>query len=156
MVFFTTFILTLILSYVARAVPACADAAPPEELYEPYEVTFDVGPIIFVDVGWDLKYDDPDGSTNNVTCSNLARRHPHLDDFPDFPNIGAAFDVQNGPTCSTCWKLTNLKTHESIAFLAIDNTNSGFKLGKEVFDVFIGEGVHGAKVEAALLPICGA
>ena len=163
MIFVTTFILTLILSYVARAVPACGDAAPPEELYrdeaeyyEPYEVTFDAQSIIPEPVWWDTKYDNPNGNTHNVTCSNLARRHPHLDDFPDFPYIGAAFDVQKGPTCSKCWKLTNLRTHESIAFYALDNTNSGFKLGKGVFDVFIGAGVQGAKVEATVLPICGA
>ncbi len=81
MIFVTTFILTLILSYVARAVPACGDAAPPEELYrdeaeyyEPYEVTFDAQSIIPEPVWWDTKYDNPNGNTHNVTCSNLDPR----------------------------------------------------------------------------------
>ncbi len=140
MIFFTTFILTLILSYVARAVP--------EELYEPYEVTFDAQPILY-DIAWDIKYDDPHGDTENVTCSNIATQYPHFVDIPDFPYIGAAFNVKQGPSCIKCWKLTNVKTRKSMFLYSIDYTPSGFKLGKKLFDSFIGTGTVGAKVEAA-------
>jgi len=149
MIFVTTFIFTLILSYVAHAVPACGDAAPPEELYEPYEVTFDAQRILY-DVRWDTKYDYPNGDTSNVSCHNLAPLYPHFHNIPHFLLIGAAFDVKWGPSCTKCWNLTNIKTRKSIYLLAIDYTPSGFKLGKRVFDAFMGVGTVGAKVEATL------
>ncbi len=150
MIFFTTFILTLILSYVARAVPACGDAASPEELYEPYELTFDSPPIIVFNATWDIKYDNPNGNTHNVTCSNLDPPYPHFHNIPQFPYIGAAFDVRWGPGgCLKCWKLTNLKTRRSIYLFAIDATPNGFKLGKRVFEAFTGGTVE-VKVEATL------
>ncbi len=153
---FTTFILTLILSYVARAVPACGDAAPPEELYEPYEVTFDAEPIILEPAWWDTKYDNPNGDTSNVTCTSLAPGYPHFHDFPQFPYIGAAFDVKRD-SCSKCWQLTDLKTRKTIVLVAIDFTPSGFKLGKNVFTAFTGGTVMPVQVEATLLThsICG-
>ncbi len=156
MIFFTTFILTLILSYVARAVPACGNAAPPEELYEPYEVTFDTLPILLANATWDTKYDNPNGSTHNVTCSNLAHQYPYFHNIPHWPYIGAAFDVKKGPSCSTCWKLINSKTGKSISFFAIDYTHDGFKLGKKVFHALTGGTVE-VKIEATLVPlsVCG-
>ena len=155
MIFFTTFIFTIILSYVARAVPTCGDAAPPEELYEPYEVTFDAQSIILSNATWDIKYDNPNGDTNNVTCSSLAPQYPHFHDFPQFPYIGAAFYIW-GPTCGMCWKLTNLKTQKSIYLFAIDYNPGGFKLGKDVFTAFTG-GTAEVEVEATSISssVCG-
>jgi len=152
MIFFTTFILTLILSYVARAVPACGGVVPPEELHEPYEATFDAEPIFLEIAAWDTKYDDWNGNTNSVTCSNLSHQYPHFHNLPDFPYIGASFVVKRDPGCSRCWKLTNPKTSKSIFLLDIDATKRGFKLGKKVFEGFTGE-TEEMKIEAQLVSL---
>ncbi len=156
MIFLATFILTLILSNVARAVPACGDAAPPEELYEQYEVMFDAQPIFLENATMDVKYDNWNGDTRTVTCSNLAPQFPHFHNFPQFPRIGAAFNVKQGPGCSKCWRLTDSKTRRSISLFAIDATHDGFKLGKRVFEALTGGTVE-VKVEARLVPlsVCG-
>ncbi len=164
MIFVTTFILTLILSYVARAVPACGDAAPPEELYrdeaeyyEPYEVTFDAQSIIPEPVWWDTKYDNPNGNTHNVTCSNLAPHYPHFNKIPHWPYIGASFDVKPGRGCGKCWKLTYPKSKKSISFLAVDHTPKGFKIGKKVYTLLTGGTAEPVQVQATMVPlsVCG-
>ena len=37
MIYFTTLIFTLLLSHIARAVPACGDVASPEDQYDTYD-----------------------------------------------------------------------------------------------------------------------
>ena len=69
MIYFTTFIFTLLLSHIARAVPARDDVASPKE-YESYDAYDDEQLVLATyKVMWNSKYDDPNGSTNSVACS---------------------------------------------------------------------------------------
>jgi hypothetical protein len=131
MIYFTSFIFTLPLSQIARAVSACGGVASPQELYDSEQ------PIL-AKVTWDATYDNPNGKTSSVACSNgphgLAGTYPYFKDFPDFPYLGGAFDVKWGsPNCGQCWKLTDTQTSRWIYFTAIDATGSGFNIGKQAF-----------------------
>jgi len=154
MIYFTTFIFTLLLSHIARAVPACGDVASPQELYdtEPLLATYKVT--------WDATYDNPNGNTNTVACSNgphgLAGKYPLFDDFPDFPYLGGAFDVKFGsPNCGKCWKLTVKKTGRFIYFTAIDAAGSGFNIGKSAFIALNGGTVGSGTLDAEAISVAG-
>jgi hypothetical protein len=161
MIYLTTFILTLLLSHIARATPACGDVTSPEELYDPtYTDAQNALPIVVYNVTWTNKYDNKNGSTNCVACSNLADRYPHFRDFPGFPYIGGAFNIERGsPNCGECWRLTNLRIHISIYFTAIDTATSGFNITRESFIALNGGklGNGTLQAEAALVPrhLCG-
>jgi Cerato-platanin len=149
MIYFTTFIFALFLSHIARAVPACGDAISFDDLYDTYGVV----DLVPHEVSWSAKYDDPNGDTSGVACSNgphgLAPKYPHFKNFPDFPYIGGAFDTKFGsPNCGKCWKLTNQKTHKSIYFTAIDGTGDGFNIGKKAFIALNGGSVGSGKLDA--------
>ena len=158
MIYFTTFIFTLLLSHVAHAVP-CGDVASSQELYNTDQ------PILSTyKVTWDATYDNPDGSTNSVACSNgpngLAGTYPYFEDFPDFPYLGGAFDIKWGsPNCGKCWNLTDTQTSRWIYFTAIDATESGFNIGQEAFTALNGGTVGNGtlEVEAISVPVhfCG-
>jgi hypothetical protein len=152
MIYFTTFILTLLLSHIARATPACGDVASPEELYATtYADAADgqhVLPIILYNVTWTNKYDNKNGNTKGVACPDLDHRYPHFKDFPDFPYIGAAWNVKpNNQYCGTCWNLTDLKTHKTISVAIIDSTKTGYNISKEAFDKLNG-GKSGSWLQA--------
>jgi cerato-platanin len=163
MILLTTFILTLLLARISRAEPACGDVASPEELYDPTydDVQKPVPPIIIVfNVTWDIKYDNPNCDTHNLTCSNLAYRYPHCKNLPHYPYIGAAYDVKKGtPSCGKCWKLTNIKNKRSISFTAVDYTKSGFDISKHAYNDLSGGlvGSHTLRAEATPVPpsVCG-
>ena len=158
MIYFTTFILTLLFSHIARATPACADVTSetsPKELYDLYADAQHALPIVVYDVTWTNKYGNPNGSTNCVACSNLAHRFPHFRNFTSFPYIGGAFNIKRGsPNCGECWTLTNLRTHKSISFTAIDSATTGFNISKESFIVLNGGtlGNGTLQAEAKLIP----
>jgi len=163
MIYFTTFVLTLFLSHIARATPACADVTSPEKLYDPtYTDAQHALPIVVYDVTWSSKYGNPNGNTNNVSCSDgLAPLYPHFRNFPLFPNIGGAFNIKWGSpnNCGECWKLTHLKTHKTIYFTAIDTATTGFNISRESFMALNGGklGSGTLKAEANLIPrhLCG-
>jgi len=144
MIYFTTFIFTLLLSHIVRAVPACDDVASPKDLYD---TTYDdVQQPLFAErkVKYDGKYDHKHGDTSKVACAHrphgLAHRYKHFKDIPGFPYIGAAFDVKPGsPNCGKCWKLRNKKTHKKIHLTAIDSTEKGFKVSKEAYKMLGGK-----------------
>jgi len=97
MIYFTTFILTLLLSHITRATPACGDVASPEELYDPtYADAQQTLPMAVSDVVWSNWYDDPNGDTSKVACSSLARVYPHFGNIPHFPYIGGVFNIKRG------------------------------------------------------------
>ena len=127
MIYFTTFIFTLLLTHTARAVPACSDVAPPEDMYDP---TYDDEQLVLAtqNATRDPNYDDPNGDTRTLACSYLYPRYPYLKDLPDFPYIGGSYNIRwpHLPNCGKCWKLTNTKTHKSTYLLAIDKTKPGF------------------------------
>jgi hypothetical protein len=107
MIYFTTFIFTLLLAHIARAVPGYGDVASPQGLYD----INDDKQLVFAgdNVTWDAKYDNMDSSTKSIACSGLASKYPHFHNFPDFPYIGSAFDIigHDSSNCGKCWKLTD-------------------------------------------------
>jgi Cerato-platanin len=158
MIYFTTFILTLLLSHIARATPACGDVASPEELYDPtYADAADgqhVLPIILYNVTWTTKYDNKSGSTKSGACSNLARHYPHYKDFHDFPYIGGAYNVKpNNQYCGSCWNLTDLKTNKTISLVVLDSTKTGYNISKEAFNKLNGGKVGSTWLQAEAKPV---
>ena len=98
MIYFTTFIFTLLLAHIARAVPGCGDVASPQGLYD----INDDKQLVFAgdNVTWDAKYDNMDSSTKSIACSGLGSKYPHFHNFPDFPYIGSAFDIIGHDSCT--------------------------------------------------------
>ena len=140
MIYFTTFIFTLLLAHITRAVPACGDAASPEDLYDP---TYDDVQQPFrpfpnatkYPVTWSNFYNNPDGDTKTVVCSKLAEQFPHFKDLHRFPYIGGSFTISNSSSfdCGKCWELYNTKTDIAIFLLVIDQidpTASGFNISE--------------------------
>jgi hypothetical protein len=155
MIYFTTLIFTLLLSHIARAVPACGyDASP--EVYDTYEDQQLV--LAEYKVTWDATYDNPNGNTDSVACSNgphgLAGSYPNFKNFPDFPYLGGAFDTKWGSSnCGKCWKLTEKKTKRSIYFTAIDAAGGGFNIGKNAFIALNGGTVGSGTLEAEAISV---
>ena len=160
MIYFTTFIFTLLLSHIARAVPACDDAASPEELYDLTNDDVQQPLMATYKVTWDATYDNPSGNTNGVACSDgpygLAGTYPHFHNFPDFPHLGGAFDTKWGSSnCGKCWKLTNKKTGRWIYFTAIDAAGGGFNIGKKAFIALNGGTVGAGTLDAEAISVPG-
>lgn len=134
MIYFTTFMFTLLLAHIARAVPACGDVASPEDMHDPM---YDDEHLMFdtYQATWSSKYDNPNGKTDALACSSLAPEYPEFHNFPDFPFIGAAFDIHGlqSSNCGRCWRLINTFTHKRIYFTAVDSAKSGFVLSKHAF-----------------------
>jgi hypothetical protein len=146
MIYFTTFILTLLLSHIAHATSAC-DAS--EELHNPYADSAQRDqdtlappnippPGILYNVTWAGKYT---GDPKNVTCSNPTRQYPHFGDIPRFPNYGGAWNVvsKDSKFCRTCWNLTDPKTRKTIFIIVIDTAKPGwYNISQEAFIVLNG------------------
>jgi hypothetical protein len=157
MIYFITFIFTLLLTHIARAVPACGDVAFPEDMYEP---TYDDEQLVLAiyNATMNTKYDNMNGITNILACSHLATLYPRFVNIPNFPYIGGAFDIQghNSPNCGKCWRLTNRATDVYINFAAIDAAMSGFVLSEHAYNA-LGGGIGPLElVVDQLLPhFCG-
>ena len=143
MIYFTTFILALFLSQIARAVPqACGDAVLPE-LPTPVE-QFNLPIPAPTVVTHNKKYDDPNGATKDVACSRLYPPNLKFHNISSFPRIGGAFNIPRvppsppGPPCGLCWKLTNLDNGKSTAITAIDHADQGFVISEEAFKILTG------------------
>ncbi len=162
MIYFTTFILTLLFAHIARAAPGCGDDAYPEEVYDP---TYDDGQDAFpglsadVKVTWDATYDNPHGKTIGVACSDgpygLAAKYPYFKNFPTFPYLGGAFDTKWGSEhCGRCWKLVHKKTGEHIYFTVIDASGPGIvNIAKNAFIKLNGGSVGAGTLEAEAYPV---
>ena len=141
MIYFTTFILTLLLSHVARTTLACGDVTSPEELYHPTYADaqrdqHSLPPILY-NVTWTHNY-DPNRSTKGIACSDLSKQYPHFKDFPRFLFIGGASFIKTGSDlCGTCWNLTNPRTGKTISITAIDSANQfdRFDITQESFNI---------------------
>jgi hypothetical protein len=159
MIYFTALIFTLFLSHIARAMPACGDVAPPEDQY--VTNTYDDEQLVLASykVTWDAKYDNPNGNTKDVACSNgLAGHYPHFKDFPDYPYIGASYDIKHGSSnCGKCWKLTNTKTHRWIYFTVIDGYGGGgYNIGKKAYtELYGGSAGSGSSLDAEAQSVAG-
>ena len=139
MIYFTTFILALLLSHIACATATCDDAFSPDDaimytddqqgqhaLHKPPVTNAPPKaphPILYA-VTWAPKYGNPNISTKSATCSNLAPQFPHFGNFPHFPYIGGARGVENSSSkiCGSCWNLTNPKIRKTIFIIAMDKT----------------------------------
>ena len=155
MIYFTSFVFTLLLAHIARAVPACGDVLSSQKMYDTtYEDTEQLV-VATYKVTWDATYDNAKGSTNSVACSNLTPKYPHFNSFPDFPFLGGAHDVHfNSPNCAKCWKLTETKTHRFIYFTAID-ASASFNIGKRAFTVLNGGTIGNGTLQAEATPVAG-
>ena len=146
MIYFIAFILTTLLTHIARATPACGDVACPEKLYNPAiaDAQHDqhtLFPIVQDNVRWTHKY-DPDHSTKGIACSYFPSQYPQFKDFPFYPNIGGMWFIKSHPElCGTCWNLTVVKTHKtvSISVMAIDSYETeGADLTEMAFNLLNG------------------
>jgi hypothetical protein len=143
MIYLTTFFLTLILTHVARAVPrGCHDLISPETETEQHGFTYgDIQPVRIpspLKVTYDQTFDNRDGSTSNVACSNgpngLASRYPWFGNFSSFPYIGGAYDiVWNSTNCGSCWLIYNPANGAWVYITGIDTAGSGFNIAKQAF-----------------------
>ena len=153
MIYFITFIITLFLSHIARAMPACGDVASPKELYNP---TFSDPQHAFPmtankNVTWSNLYGNPNGDTKKLACSNFADQYPHFKDFPHFPYIGGV-DREFVP-CLMCFSFKNVKAPQKNIFITIVNSAAtGFDISKEAFEVLNG-GVPGKTLEVEAYPV---
>ena len=159
MIYFTSIYFTLLLAVIARAAPACDDAS--EDVYNPTYDDFNYEDQLVLatyKVTWDATYDNPNGNTLSVACSNgpngLAEKYPHFHNFPDFPYLGGAFDVKWGSDqCGKCWKLTDKKSKRSIFFTAIDAAGNGFNIGKKAFIALNGGTIGAGTLEAEAIQV---
>ncbi len=157
MIYFTTFIFTLLLSHIARAVPACDDAASPEDLYDLTNDDFQLPLLTTYKVTWDGTYNNPNGNTNGVACSDgpygLASTYPQFHNFPNFPNLGGAFDTRHGSSnCGKCWRLSSTQTGRWIYLTAIDAAGTGFNIAKDAF-LALGGSMDTGSLEAYADPV---
>lgn len=167
MIYFTTFILTLFLTQITRALPsACRDPIVPEpstpELYG--DAQYNIPVPVPLRTTYDNVYDRKHGSLNSVACSNgeygLVSRYPTFGDLPSFPFIGGAFDiVWNSPNCGACWKITNRANNESIHITAIDSAGAGFNIAEVAFKKLsggeLGSGVLDVVAHRIPAAVCG-
>ena len=143
MIYFTTLILALFLSQIARAVPqACGDVVPPESPTPVEQLNLPIpAPTV---VTHDKKYDDPNHSTKDTACPNLYPAHHKFHNFPSFPRLGGAYDIARSPPnppspfCGLCWLLTNEKNNHSVVITAIDHADHGFVISEEAFKLLHG------------------
>ena len=149
MIYFTTFIFTLLLSHIARAVPACGDAAPPKDLYDStYDDVQQPFPIKYK-ISWDGKYDNKTGHTKTLTCSNLAPKYPEFGKIPGYENIGGGSHIKLvGKNCQECWEFRHGR---SMVYVSIvdDHVGKGkgdFVISHKAFERLHGGG--GTKLEA--------
>jgi hypothetical protein len=145
MIYFITFVLTLLLSYIARATPACGDVATPKELYDPTYAdaqTAEDPTLVVYNVTWSNYYDNPYGNTKKVVCNSLARRYPYFENFPDFPFIGGAFNIKKGSqnNCSECWRLTYPPGSRMAIYITAINsdTSEAFNISKTAYNILTG------------------
>jgi len=141
MLYITTFILTLFLTQVARALPrACGDPIFPDlPTPDPYgDALYDFAIPSPLRATYDNTFDNAHGLLNNVACSDgangLASRYPRFGDLPSFPHIGGAFDiVWNSPNCGGCWSVSNKASGATIFVTAIDTAEIGFNIAEAAF-----------------------
>ena len=167
MIYFTTLILTLLLAHIARAVPACGDGSPLEDMYDPIrnDEQLALGDSFNYKVRFDVKYDDKQRSTNTVSCKDfLQPKYKTFGSLSHFPDIGGAYFVRDGkkpsPQCGKCRKISNAKVPTKFFyFLAIDSVKEGenFVLSEQSYKKLTGGGTGPVdiEVEAVQPHFCG-
>jgi hypothetical protein len=150
MIFPTTFITTLFLAHIARALPQpCSDSTSPESQYNL------VGPepvVANYKAVYNPTYDNPSLSLNGVACSNLQPQYATLGKLPLFPHVGGAINTTfNSPNCGAVWKITNL-AHPGlfIYYVGID-ASSSFDLSLKAFTDVGGSTAAGSVAISAVI-----
>ena len=141
MIYFTTFIFTLLLAHAARAVPTCGNVTSPEDIYDSM---YDDEQLVFRTTAMlDTKYDSDKTATFCTKCKILATEFPTFKDIPGFPAIGGAYNIQSPWNCGKCWKLTSFNPKRDIWIAAIDASPSGsdFGLSTHAFNYLTGGAV---------------
>jgi hypothetical protein len=145
MIYLTTFILTLFLTQIARALPQGFDdpifpesSSSTPDLYG--DSLYDFTIPLPLRITYDYRFDNPYGLLDSAACANgphgLAARYPRFGDLPTFPYIGGAFGTPwNSPDCGECWRVTNKANHKSIYVTAIDYdyAGQGFNIAAAAF-----------------------
>ncbi|KAI0279995.1 hypothetical protein BGY98DRAFT_376531 [Russula aff. rugulosa BPL654] len=118
MIYFTTFIFTLLLAHIVHAVPACGDVASPEDKYD---LTYDNEQVVLHATSKVTYSNEYDEALTKNKCPKFPK-YEYYENFPDYPYLGAAYDIKSDFTnCGQCWKLTTTSgTGKYIFFLAID------------------------------------
>jgi hypothetical protein len=161
MIYITTFFLTLLLSHIARAAPACDDVATREEQYDALYAdalyaeaqAAEHATLKVYNVTWSSYYDNPKGDTKKVACGYLAPQYPHFKNFPDYSYIGGVYNIKkpshNG--CNECWKLTyGTKIKKHIYIRGIDSDkNHGFNISHTAYKALTGGSSKTVLAEAA-------
>ena len=139
MIYFTTFVLTLLLPHITRATPACGDVASPKELYNHKNADAQEQLTLADEVTWTHKYDNKNGDTKTLACSNWAHLYPHFINIPAYPFIGGTF-LTGKEMCGTCWNLTATKTQKTISVFILDSGDRRglFTTSQEAFKVLNG------------------
>ena len=111
---------------------------------------------------FDVSYDNPNGNTGALACSNLGGKFPTFGSLPGFPNIGGApflANAPNSPLCGTCWKLQYedpAKGSQEIFVIAVDAAGAGWVISKEALIKLAGqEGVDKGKVDITFTEVDG-
>lgn len=151
MIFPTTFIVTLFLTQIARAVPqGCGYPISPSTPEGQFH--FD-DPVVYYTAVYNPVYDNSSQSLNDVACSELASIYPEFGEVPLFPNIGGAPNTTyNSENCGAIWKITNFENNDlSIYFISIDDAEN-FDLSLEAFKAVGGDTDTGSlKIEAEIV-----
>ena len=92
-------------------------------------------------VRYNTIYDNPQGSLNNVACSNgenglVTKGYSTFDTLPAFPFIGGVSAVKgwNSPKCGSCWELTYSGNGNKIYVTAVDTISDGFDISLFAMD----------------------
>lgn len=104
-------------------------------------------------VQYDTQYDNPEISTDAVTCSGgtngiATKGYDTFGNVPGFPHIGgASFIKYDSPSCGSCWELSYKS--KTIFVTVIDSAGSGFTVSEKALKDLGGQGaVDGGHIYA--------
>ncbi|OJA10298.1 hypothetical protein AZE42_05544 [Rhizopogon vesiculosus] len=95
-----------------------------------------------VKVTYDGTYSNPDGSLNNVACSNganglVTQGYTTFSSLPSFPFIGGIPGATwNSPLCGTCWQLnyTTPTGNNTSVYITVVDLSATFNVSPETFN----------------------
>ena len=137
MIYFDMFILTLLLSHIARATPACGLPLP--RSYATPRMPTPKRPTRPLHYRLQCHMVEVRRQERRHHQGSLLHSLPHFKNFLDFPYTGGAWNVRLGSDyCGWCWNLTDLKNHKAIYVTLIDNARTGYNISKEAYNVLSG------------------
>ena len=159
MILLTTFIATLFLTQIARAVPqACQYPISPQSSTP--EGHYRSSTTVTYTAKKESKYDSEKGKLKKTSCaqSQLARDFPTFGEVPFFDKIGGALKT---PTtiplhpCGTIWELTNTVNNSFTAFVvSVDSaTGADFDVSSSVYKALGAGNASSLNVDAKIVGI---